>query len=97
MRKVIKYECEKCKELFDSEQEAIKCEKRIKEEILTTVGTKILYRDDWNGEFGTVHTEMEIIDVEICGHYVKYELGLDGCFYCSMFGNEEFNDKCKII
>jgi len=97
MRKLIKYECEICKSLFDSEQDAIKCENRGKEEILAHIGEKILYRDDWNGGFGTCYAEMEIIDVEVCGHYIKYEIGLDGCFYELLFGNEEFNDKCKII
>jgi len=100
MRKLIKYECEICKELFDLEQEAIKCEKRGKEEILAPIGEKILYKNGWgNWSDGTKpnYIEMEIIDVEVCGHYIKYEIGLDGCFYESLFGNEEFNDKCKII
>jgi len=95
MRKLIKYECEICKKLFDSEQEAIKCEKQGSEEILAHIGVRILYSNDWNGGFCC--TEMEIIDVEVCGHYIKYEIGLDGCFYELLFGNEEFNDKCKII
>lgn len=98
MRKLIKYECEMCKKLFDSTEEAIACESRGKEMPLVNVGQKILYRDDWNGGFGTCYDELYVTEVKDYGHYISYSLGSEnGVPYQFISGNKEFNDLCQIL
>lgn len=97
MQKLTKYKCEFCKILYDTEDEALICESKGKENLLVSIGTKVRYRDDWNGGMGTCYDELEVIECNDYGHFYEYELGADGRTYEFIDGNEEFKDKCHII
>jgi hypothetical protein len=99
MKQLVKYQCEICKDLFDSPENASLCEVQGIPEILAKVGDRISYRDDWNGGYSTCYDEMDVIEITVNGHYVSYQLGdLETGYPCvSVWGNEEFLDKCKII
>jgi hypothetical protein len=99
MKKLTKYQCEICENLFDNPKEASKCEIKGSPGILAKVGDIVLYRDDWNGGFGTSYDKTDVIEIEVHGHDVTYQLGDFKTGYpCeAVWGNEEFSDKCQII
>jgi len=95
VRKLLKYECEMCKQLYDSLEDALECEAQGKELPLANVMDEVLYRDDWNGGFGVSFDKMFVTEIKDYGHYIGYALGSeDGYPYESVFGNDKFEDKC---
>lgn len=101
MKKLTKYQyqCEICKALYDTSEEAIKCELKGKEKPLVELGQTVLYRDDWNGGFGTCFDKLDVIGIHDYGHYIGYLLGdwetkspkgrIDG--------NNNFKELCTIV
>lgn len=99
MIQLTKYQCEICQRLFDNPDEAIKCESRGKEQPLAKLGQTILYKDDWNGGFGTCFDKIEVIEIEDMGHYLNYVLGDCATKYPQIHvtGSIEFKELCTII
>ncbi len=96
MKTLTVYKCEICNAIYSNKEEAKKCESRGKEPILADVGRSVIYRDDWNGGFGTCYMELKVVEVEDRGHYNAYGLGDD---YPTEYiiNNNDFINKCTIV
>lgn len=99
MKQTIKYQCEICQQLYDSPDDALKCEERGKEKPLVELGQTVLYRDDWNGGFGTCFDKLDVIEIKNYDHYVDYTLGdWETKYPCEYInGNIIFKDLCTSI
>ena len=74
MNKIMMFECEICKEVYRSEEEAKECEFRGKEQPLVEVGQFIDYEVKVGGGFDSFYVEQRISNVEDNGHYYIYYL-----------------------
>ena len=99
VKQLIKYQCEICKKVYDTLKEAIKCESRGKELPLVELGKTILYKDDWNGGFGTCFDKIEVVEINDRGHYLYYQLGDWKTKRSQEYvtGNDEFKELCIIV
>ena len=99
MKQLIKYQCEICKELYDTPDKAIKCESQGKELPLVELGKVVLYRDDWNGGFGTCFDKLDVIEINDYGHYISYTLGDWETKHPRehISGNDNFKSFCTIV
>lgn len=103
MKKITRYQCEICHDIYDSENEALDCENRGIEKPLVKLYDHVSFRDDWNGGLDSTWYDLQVVKIKECFHGVIYELGVvydeqtHDCTYDEyIYGNNEFLDKCKI-
>lgn len=99
VKSVIKFECEICSKLHNTEEGALNCESFGKEEPIYKVGDFVQHEMWVEGGYGFVGYETLMVSkVDASGHWVMYDLcsEYDGSWEypeVSYFGNEEMNEK----